>query len=31
VIVAANSVVAGKIPDNAIVQGNPAKVVFIRR
>jgi acetyltransferase-like isoleucine patch superfamily enzyme len=31
VIVAANSVVAGKIPDNAIVQGNPAKIIFTRR
>lgn len=31
VIVAPNSVVSGRIPDNAIVQGNPAKVVFTRR
>lgn len=31
VIVAPNSVVAGKVPDNVIVQGNPAKVVFKRR
>ena len=31
VIVGANSVVSGRIPDNAIVQGNPAKVVFVRR
>jgi len=31
VIVAANSVVSGRVPANAIVQGNPAKVVFFRR
>lgn len=31
VIVAANSLVSGKIPDNSIVQGNPAKVIFVRR
>ncbi len=31
VIVAPNSVVSGKIPDNVIVQGNPAKVIFTRR
>lgn len=31
VIVAPNSVVSGKIPPNAIVQGNPAKAVFVRR
>ena len=31
VIVAPNSVVSGRIPDNAIVQGNPAKVIFTRR
>ena len=31
VIIAPNSVVSGPIPDNAIVQGNPAKTVFIRR
>lgn len=31
VIVAPNSVVSGKIPPNAIVQGNPARTVFIRR
>jgi acetyltransferase-like isoleucine patch superfamily enzyme len=30
-IVAANSVVSGHVPANAIVQGNPAKVVFFRR
>jgi acetyltransferase-like isoleucine patch superfamily enzyme len=24
-------VVSGKIPPNAIVQGNPAKAVFVRR
>jgi acetyltransferase-like isoleucine patch superfamily enzyme len=31
VIIAPNSLVSLKIPDNAIVQGNPAKVIFIRR
>ena len=31
VIVAANSVVTGKVPKNSIVQGNPAKVIFERR
>ena len=31
VIVTPNSVVSAKIPANAIVQGNPAKVIFIRR
>ena len=31
VIVTPNSVVSGKIPDNSIVQGNPARVVFVRR
>lgn len=31
VIVSANSVVSGSIPPNAIVQGNPAKVIFNRR
>jgi acetyltransferase-like isoleucine patch superfamily enzyme len=31
VIVAPNSVVSGRIPDHAIVQGNPAKVIFTRR
>lgn len=31
VIVTANSVVSGKIPDNVIVQGNPAQIVFRRR
>ena len=30
-IIAPNSVVSGEIPENAIVQGNPAKVAFIRR
>lgn len=30
-IITPNSVVSGKIPDNAIVQGNPAKVIFTRR
>ncbi len=31
VIVAANAVVAGSVPDRAIVRGDPARVVFIRR
>ncbi|MEL6447919.1 MAG: acyltransferase [Pseudomonadota bacterium] len=31
VMIGANSVVSGTVPDNAIVQGNPAKVVFVRR
>jgi acetyltransferase-like isoleucine patch superfamily enzyme len=31
VIVTPNSVVSGTIPANAIVQGNPAKVIFTRR
>jgi acetyltransferase-like isoleucine patch superfamily enzyme len=31
VIVTPNSVVSGDIPANAIVQGNPAKVIFTRR
>lgn len=31
VITGANSVVSGRIPDNTMVQGNPAKVVFVRR
>lgn len=31
VIVAPNAVVASRIPDNAIVQGDPAKTVFQRR
>ncbi len=31
VIVTPNSVVSGKIADNAIAQGNPAKVIFTRR
>lgn len=30
-IVAPNSVVTKKVPENAIVQGNPAKVIFTRR
>jgi len=30
-IIAPNSVVSGKVGENAIVQGNPAKVVFVRR
>lgn len=30
-IVAPNSVVSGNVPANAIVQGNPAKTIFIRR
>ena len=30
-IVVPNSFVTGKIPENAIVQGAPAKVIFIRR
>jgi acetyltransferase-like isoleucine patch superfamily enzyme len=31
VIVSPNSVVSGNIPENTIVQGNPAKVIFTRR
>jgi acetyltransferase-like isoleucine patch superfamily enzyme len=31
VMVSAQSVVSGKIPKNAVVQGNPAKIIFIRR
>jgi len=31
VIITPNSVVSAKIPDNAIVQGNPARVIFTRR
>ncbi len=31
VIIAPNSVISSKIPDHAVVQGNPAKVVFKRR
>ena len=31
VIIAPNSVVSARIPDNAIVQGNPAKIIFTRR
>lgn len=30
-IVSPNSVVSGRVPENAIVQGNPAKVIFTRR
>jgi acetyltransferase-like isoleucine patch superfamily enzyme len=30
-IISANSVVCGSIPENAIVQGNPAKLIFLRR
>jgi len=30
-IITPNSVVSSKIPENAIAQGNPAKVIFIRR
>ena len=30
-IIAPNSVVAGKVPKDVIVQGNPARVVFTRR
>jgi acetyltransferase-like isoleucine patch superfamily enzyme len=31
VIVTPNSVVARRIPDNSVVQGNPAEVIFTRR
>lgn len=31
VIITANSVVSGDVPDNAVVLGNPAKVIFMRR
>lgn len=31
VIVAPNSVVSRRVPDNAVVQGNPAQVIFTRR
>lgn len=31
VIVSPNSVVSGKVPDNVIIQGNPAKEIFKRR
>ncbi len=31
VIIAPNSVVSGTIPDLAVVQGNPARVIFTRR
>ena len=31
VVIAANSVVSGKTPENVVIQGNPAKVVFKRR
>ena len=30
-MIAANSVVSSRIPENAIVQGSPAKVIFVRR
>jgi acetyltransferase-like isoleucine patch superfamily enzyme len=30
-IITPNSVVSGKVPENAITQGNPAKVIFTRR
>ena len=30
VIVATDSIVSGQIPDNLIIQGNPAKKVFQR-
>lgn len=30
-ILTPNSVVSGRIPENSIVQGNPAKVIFTRR
>jgi acetyltransferase-like isoleucine patch superfamily enzyme len=30
-IVTPNSVVAGRVPANAVVQGNPARVIFTRR
>jgi acetyltransferase-like isoleucine patch superfamily enzyme len=30
-IVTPNSVVSGRVPENAIFQGNPAKVIFTRR
>lgn len=31
VIITPNTVISTKIPDNSIVQGNPAKVIFTRR
>jgi acetyltransferase-like isoleucine patch superfamily enzyme len=31
VVVAPNSLVTGRIPENSIIQGAPAKVVFVRR
>ncbi len=31
VIITPNSVVSAKVPDNTILQGNPAKVIFTRR
>jgi acetyltransferase-like isoleucine patch superfamily enzyme len=31
VIISPNSVVSATVPDNAILQGNPAKVIFTRR
>lgn len=30
-IIGAQSLVSGKIPENSVVQGNPAKVIFTRR
>lgn len=30
-IISANSVISGRIPENSIVSGNPAKLVFTRR
>jgi acetyltransferase-like isoleucine patch superfamily enzyme len=31
VMISAQSFVSGKIPTNAVVQGNPAQVIFVRR
>ena len=31
VIISPNSVVSGRVPPDAIIQGNPAKVIFTRR
>ena len=30
-IVTPNTVVSGRVPENSVVQGNPAKVIFTRR
>ena len=30
-VIAANSLVSGKIPENSVVSGNPGKVIFTRR